>query len=308
MMRVFEDSEDFANQDRRAFRFRHRLAGHPALQLDHLKEVIPTLPENQVYFSARRMEQGENFDQAITAHRKEHSIEEIIEGIRTSNAYIMVREPEKHSSFHELHRELSNDIAHSIVRRGFGDRALEPRSYLFISSPNSITAFHFDRASNFLMQIQGTKQVTIFPPFDPRVITDAEYEGHVARSGQEVAWKPEAKPLGKEFHCEPGDALHIPFVAGHSVKNGPELSITLSVFFNHKRSMDQMNALLMNNKLRQLMKPLGMAPTPVSRSRRLDVAKSFAYRALRKLGIAASAAKLHVLFTEYPLTYAAFAV
>ncbi len=308
MMRVFEDTEDFANQDRRAFRFRHRLAGHPALQLDNLAKVIPTLPENQVYFSARRMEQGENFDHAITDHRKGHSIEQIIDGIRTSNAYIMVREPEKHASFHELHRELSADIAHSIQRRGFGDRALEPRSYLFISSPNSITPFHFDRASNFLMQIQGTKEVTIFPPFDPRVITDAEYEGHIARSGQEVAWKPAAEPLGTEFHCEPGDALHIPFVAGHSVKNGPELSITLSIFFNHNRSMEQMNALLLNNRLRRVLKPLGMSPTPVSRSRRLDSAKSFAYRALRKIGVTGSLASAHFFVLDCAETAALLTV
>lgn len=295
MMRVFEDAPDFAHQDRQAFRFRHRLAEHPALKMNNLTAMIPTLPENQVYFSARRMEQGENFDKAITDHRKEHSIEQVIEGIRTSNAYIMVREPEKHPSFHELHRELSADIEHSIRRRGFGNRALEPRSYLFISSPNSVTPFHFDRASNFLMQIEGTKEVTIFPPLDSRVITDEEYEGHISRNGQEVEWKPEAAPLGKTFHCQPGDALHIPFVAGHTVKNGPGLSITLSVFFNHRRSMAQMNALLMNKRLRPLLGRLGMQPTKVGHHHRLDSTKSFVYRGLRKAGVVGAGAQAHFL-------------
>lgn len=283
MMRVFNDVADFAYQDKQAFRFSHRLADHPSLAMANLTEMIPTLPKHQVYYSAKRMSTGDNFDRAISDHR-DQSVEDVIEGIRTSEAYIMVREPETHPSFHDLHRELSADILHSIKRRGLGDRAIDPRSYLFISSPNSVTPFHYDRASNFLLQVQGSKEVTVFPPWDPRVITDVEYEGHMARNGQEVTWKPEAAKLGKTFRCESGDALHIPFVAGHHVRNGPELSITLSIFFNHRRSWNQLKALKFNNRLRRVLNPIGMKPTPVSRSHRLDTLKSLSYRVAEKFG------------------------
>lgn len=280
MKPIFEASAPFHLQDQTPFSFRHNLVDHPSLRIEKLAETIPELEKRFVFHSARKMSKGEDFEQALTENREVESIESAIANIRQSDAYIMVREPERHAAFSGIHRQLTAEIEHQVSQRGWGRSLIEPRAYLFISSPDSITPFHYDRASNFLLQIRGAKEVTVFPPWHEKVITSHEYESHMAYQEASVKWKPESEHLGRKFTCSAGDALHIPFVAGHHVRNGSgDLSITLSIFFNHRRSWAQLKALRWNNKLRSRLSRLGLKPVSVGRNTALDHLKSLAYRA-----------------------------
>ncbi len=275
MYQVFKASPDFADHDRRPFQFSHSLSNHPALSLEHLAEILPSYGPSQAYFSGRRMRRDEDFFSAISGEREGSTARELIDRLHQGDGYIMIREPETHPALREVHELLVADIEHGLRERGMGPQAHDARSYIFISSPGSVTPFHFDRASNFLLQIRGRKQVTVFKPWDARVISDLEYEKHVSGAPQAVAYKAESEPLGTCFDCKPGDALHIPFVAGHHVVNGPdEVSVTLSVFFNHPRTLRQLNALKYNHRARKLLAPLGLAPLPVGRFDALDAYKA----------------------------------
>lgn len=284
MLSILGNDAPFEQHDREPYAFRHQIADHPLLGIESLQELVPQFDPKKVYFSMRRMQQGEDFNRAITDGREGASVAELIQGLRSNQGYIMVREPELHPKFADLHRALSSDIEQVLRARRLGRRALAVRSYLFISSPGSLTPFHFDRASNFLLQIRGSKEVTVFPPWDERVITRAEYEAHSDYHDCAVSWKPDCEPLGRRFECAPGDALHIPFLGGHHVRNGCEdLSITLSVFFNTPRSFDQLNALRCNHRLRPVLKRFGMEPAPVGRQPWRDIGKSYLSRAYDRL-------------------------
>lgn len=283
MYKCFNSEIDVSLLDRTPFQFKQNFAGHPALTLKNITETIPQLDQRLVFFSGRKMEKGEDFEKAITEGRKVQSIEDVIANLSTSSSYIMLREPEAHPAFQALHAELVADITNTVRARGQGSAPIDPRSYIFISSPGSITPFHFDRASNFLLQIQGSKEVSVFSPLDDRVITAADYESHIEYQEGSIQWKPESESFGQKFVCRAGDALHIPFLAGHHVKNGPEVSITLSIFFNDKRSSTQLNALKYNHKVRNKLQRLGWAPFPVGRVPLLDSFKSLAHRAHARL-------------------------
>jgi hypothetical protein len=164
MYKCFKSDIDVSLLDKTPFPFKQRFADHPSLTLDSITKAIPELDKNLVFFSGRKMERGEDFEKAITEGRKAQSIEAVIESLPTSSSYIMLREPESHPAFKELHAELVADITKTIQARGQGSAPIDPRSYIFISSPGSITPFHFDRASNFLLQIKGSKEVAVFPP------------------------------------------------------------------------------------------------------------------------------------------------
>jgi hypothetical protein len=114
---------------------------------------------------------------------------------------------------------------------------------------------------------------------DKRVIAPADYESHIEYQEGSIQWKPESESFGQKFVCHPGDALHIPFLSGHHVKNGPEVSITLSIFFNDKRSTTQLNALRYNHRVRRKVQQFGLAPFPVGRIQLVDSFKSLVYRA-----------------------------
>lgn len=250
--------------DKGPFTFQHRLMGHPALELANLGRVIPALPPSQVFYSSGRLQKSDDFDRAHVDHRNGLSIEETIENIRTSNSYIMVRSPERDPSFAELHRELVADVAALMRARGVGREPIDAKLYLFIASPESVTPFHIDRYSTFLMQFQGEKEVVVFPPWNEQVVTARECEAFMAHSGERPPFRPESEALATRFHFKPGEALHIPFVAGHHVRNGPnEVSVSMSIIFNTEETRSQIRALLFNHRVRPLLGRLGMAPRPV---------------------------------------------
>lgn len=267
----YEDTIQRDLLDRQAFTFRHKLLGHPALTLENLGRMIPTLPKEQLHYSSGKLERTDNFEHADKTHRNGMSIEETIETIRTSNSYIMIRSPQTDASFSPLFRELMRDIELLMRERNVGTKAHEPTFYLFISSPNSITPFHIDRYSNVLMQFQGTKELNVYPQWDDRSVPHEVREGVVARSGAFAKWRDEAEPLGRRFHLEPGDALHIPFVAGHHVKNGPDVSISLSLFFNTDETLRLTQAMLLNHNLRRRLK---LRPAAVGQAPLRDALKS----------------------------------
>lgn len=279
MLKCFVDDAPFELQDKAAFKFQHQLQNHPSLTLESLCRFIPALPQKHVFYSKGLLKTNDDFDRAPKDHANGLSIEETIENMRTSNSYIMVRQPEISPEFKTFHRDLIGDIQALIGRRGWGSRVLNPMLFLFVSSPNSVTPFHIDRASNFLMQIKGSKTITVFPTWDERVVTQEESERRLVYAGNPV-WKPEHAGLGREFDFQPGEALHIPFLAGHHVKNGPEdVSISLSVFFNHRETAHRMRALMFNHHARPHLRRIGMKPSPVAHNAMRDQFKSQIYRA-----------------------------
>lgn len=262
--------------DREPFTFRHRLLGHPALSLANLGRAIPALPASQVFYSSGRLQRGDDFDRAHVDHANGLSIEETIETIRTSDSYIMVRAAETDVSFQSLFRELVSDVQELMRERGVGGVAHGATLYLFIASPGSITPFHIDRYATILLQFQGSKEVTVFPAWDDRVVPTAVREGFVAHSGLRPTWDPRAEGLGITFRFAPGDALHIPFVAGHHVRNGPgEVSISMSVIFNTDETRRITHAMVLNEHLRRLH----LSPAAAGRNAWRDGAKAALWQA-----------------------------
>jgi hypothetical protein len=262
--------------DRVAFTFKHGLVGHPALTLDNLERVLPSLPQQQVFYSKGLLKESDNFDTAHVEHSNGLSLRQTIETIRTSNSYIMVRSPEGDASFDPLFRDLKADVEELMrARGGVGTKAVDAMLYLFIASPNSLTPFHIDRYSTILMQFNGSKQVCVFPQWDERVVTAADCEDYMCHTGHRPEWHESAEPLASRFHFKPGDALHIPFMAGHLVRNGAdEVSISMSIIFNTAETVTQMKALMLNQRLRAPMRRLGLALRPVGANRRRDKLKA----------------------------------
>jgi len=280
----FESDASSIRLDRQASVCRHRLMGHPALSLENLAQVIPALPENQVFHSTGRLGFSDNFDRAHLEHRPEQGLRDALEQLRTTNAYIMVRQPETAPSFRPLLEDLKRDVELLVKAAGVPAGIDEAMLYLFIASPNSITPFHIDRYSTLLLQFRGSKQVTVFPPWDPRVVSDEDAEQFFARTGRRPAWKPEAEPLGTTFAFTPGQALHIPFAAGHHVRNGgDDVSISLSIIFNTPETRKIINALALNHRMRPLMRRLGLSPAPVALGAPGVGSKALAWRMARSV-------------------------
>jgi hypothetical protein len=282
-MQSFEDSETLNQLDSAAFKFTHKLLGHPALSLENLARVLPALPPGRVAYSKGLMDVSDDFEGTFKKRPADRTIEETIENIRTSNAYIMVNKPEVDPSFTSLHRQLIDDVETLMRRLGVGNKAIDPQLYLFIASPNNVTPFHIDRYSTFLMQFRGSKHVSVFPQWDGRSVSAANQEAYISYSNTKLPFNDEINALGTTFDFAPGEALHIPFIAGHHVRNGADdVSISMSVIFNTDQSVAWRKALRFNHSARRVLKHVGLAPAPIGMQPWRDNTKAKVWDAFSK--------------------------
>jgi len=278
-LQCFEGLEPNLQLDREPFKVRHKLQDHPALSLVNLQKVIPRLPSEQVFFSSGSLNKADDFDRAHINQKSRFSLEESLEDLRRTNAYIMVRSPEVDASFKDLFAAMKSDVETVIKAQRLGDHAIDPMLFLFIASPQSITPFHIDRYSTLLLQLQGSKKVYLYPAWDERFCSAKTLEGFMAKSGVRPEYRPDMAPFARCFDFGPGEVLHIPFISPHHVENGQgAVSISLSIIFNTKESNLKTKALLMNQQLRRLSSVVPWQPRPIHSDPLTDALKGHAWR------------------------------
>src|SRR5262249_6795970 len=152
----------------------------------------------------------------------------------------------------------------------------ELHGWIFVSSPRATTPYHMDHEANFLVQIRGTKTINVWDPKDRSVVGERELETfHGTWSLDDTKWRDEFQAKAHVFQAAPGTGVFMPFTSPHTVQNGPDVSITLSLTFLTDRSVREQMLFAANHKLRKL----GVSPRPVGSSRLRDEAKLRALRA-----------------------------
>jgi quercetin dioxygenase-like cupin family protein len=280
----FESNFPIQEVDRSAFTFGHKLLGDPTLTLESLANIIPRLPKDHVHYSAALLRNGDDFEGTFKAQPKHVSIEQTIERLGSGDGYIMVSQPEVDPAFKDLHRQMLADVEAVIAARGMRGGASSAKLFLFIAAPGGVTPFHMDRYSTFLLQFRGTKEVTVFPQWDEQSITAADCEAYTAYAKTKLPWSDAIDARGKKFVFSPGQALHIPFAAGHHVKNGAgDISISMSMIFNTVQSTAWRGALEFNHRSRKVWRKLGLKPVNVGRNPALDRMKAATWRGYARL-------------------------
>jgi hypothetical protein len=137
---------------------------------------------------------------------------------------------------------------------------------LFITSPGEFTPYHIDQEVNFLLQIEGEKEVQVFDGSDRTVVTPTQLEGFW--TGRHfIEPKPDSKP--KTFLLTPGYGVHHPSFFPHTVQVGKNMSVSLSLGFQ-RAHFTEAEVSLLNAYLRKL----GLNPRPPGVNRGLDAVKS----------------------------------
>lgn len=273
------ESHKEALRDKRSFITRHNLLGHPLMSLDSLSGMIQRLPSDQVFFSSASVNKDVDFDRAWIEHRSRFSLQEALTDLASTDAYIMVRAPETDPEYQPLFRQILACVEDNL--RDVDPDVRGAMLYLFISSPNSTTPFHVDRYSTLLMQFTGSKTLYLWPYDDRITVPEESMEKLFAESskrGPKLA--NDREQFGIPHLLHPGDTLHIPFTAPHWVKNGPEVSISMSVIYRTRKSDRMMSAYEFNHALR---KRLSWQPRQVGVSPLLDQCKDLALRGYKKL-------------------------
>jgi hypothetical protein len=134
-------------------------------------------------------------------------------------------------------------------------------------------------SSPSLLQIEGSKVMTQFPAGDPRFAPDTVHESYHSGGARELTWRDEFADHGTELAITAGQALFVPVMAPHFVRNGPISSISLSITWRSDWSFEEADA----RGLNRLLRKAGVSPNAPQRWPASNKAKAYAYRALRKL-------------------------
>lgn len=260
------------NFNRRPFLIRHNLCDHPLFVLPRLIELSQKLPAEQVEYNAGDLPVAQ--DPSCTPQTG-LSIEETIRRIEECQSWLVMKNVE----YDEEYRALRDDCLDSM--RPFSE-PLAPgmrhrEAFIFISSPNSVTPFHVDPEYNFLLQIRGCKQVTMFDAQDRSVVADVDLERYFGGGHRNLIYDESLNERAIVTALRPGFGLHFPVMAPHWVKNGPAVSVSFSITFRNPDS-DRREIL---HRINHRMRKIGLKPSPVGRSPFCDGVKFFAFRSLR---------------------------
>ena len=261
--------------DRKPFHVGHALCRHPLFALPRLMELARSLPEAFVEYNGGALPVGARPEETP---RTGLSPEETVRRIAECGSWMVLKRVEQDGEYGELLDRCLDELAE---RAGPALPRMQRREgFIFLSSPGAVTPFHLDPEHNFLLQVRGSKTVSMWDRDDRFVLPDAELEKfYAAFVHRNLPWQDIFQTTAWTVPLQPGQGLHFPVAVPHWVKNGPEVSISFSITFRSDDSERRALVYRANARLRKL----GLSPRPPGESIILDRTKRAAFEALAAL-------------------------
>jgi hypothetical protein len=275
-MRIFPPSARAtfaANYPEVPHKLEHGLESHPLLELEALTALAKRLPSE--FIECNLGDQPIGVDKVPEQLRDR--VVETIRDIGTAGCWVALRNVEQEPEYAELLADLLSEMRPQIEPKT--GRMLNLQSFIFVTSPGGVTPYHFDPEHNILLQLRGSKVMTVFAPGDPACAADEIHEAYHAGGRPELPWREQMASLGMPFPLGPGEAVYVPVMAPHYVTNGPEVSVSISVTWRSPWSYAEADARAFNRVLRRI----GIKPAAPGRWPHRNLVKAYSWRTLRKL-------------------------
>lgn len=246
------------NFNQKSFMFRHTMAGHPLFQLPRIALAAERMLakgdlEKFVALGGQTKSAGTKFSAMPARERLAATITQLAH----ADAWVKV------SSVDTADREYADLLGQVLVEfENFVNfpllREITWTSLtLFLASPHVVTPYHIDHESNFLFQISGEKDITLFDPTDRSLLSEPEIENFYAGDYQAAHYREEIQQRGATYRLAPGKVVHHPPLAPHWIRNGDDLSISVSIGFCMRDIDRRARVYQVNHFLRRF----GVAPT-----------------------------------------------
>ena len=234
---------------------RHHLPDHPLLSLEALAELGESLPASEVEYNPGNVPIGV-LPEDVPSNGL--SIGETIRTIERNGSWAVLKNIENVEAYRALLMDLLGELKPVVEPRT--GAMLTPQGFIFISSPGSITPFHFDPEHNILLQLRGTKVMNVWPSGDERFAHRREHERYHTGGHRNLPWQDEYHGDAQQVPLGPGDAVLMPVMAPHFVANGDAPSISLSITWRSEWSYRESEAHAANATLRRLGLDPAMPP------------------------------------------------
>jgi hypothetical protein len=257
--------------NRRSFPFSHHLADHPLFSLSHLTELCAKLAstaEDKVTYQAAGSSRGQGWN---LGQGREASVVDAVARIEESGSWVLLKGVQTEAAYRELLDRFFAE-AEALTGAHWQQQVTWADAYIFLSSPGSITPFHIDHESNFLLQIHGEKEVSLFDANDRSVLPEEEIERYYLGEMDAAKYREDLQSRASVYHLTPGTGVHNPPLGPHWVRTGGGYSVTLSINFCLRSSDRQARVYQVNHLLRQI----GCRPAPPGQSALRDGLKVLA--------------------------------
>ncbi|MBX9739364.1 MAG: cupin-like domain-containing protein [Beijerinckiaceae bacterium] len=248
--RVFENwtASDSAAWGKAPVLARHTLATSDLFQLDRLADLIDAYPRDlcDIVHTSRAgtlaavWREGEIGDLAGR---------EMIEWIQAGQMWLNLRRVQ---DVDRRYAALLNCIFSELEQNIPGFGSFNRSMGILISSPLAKVPFHCDLPGQSLWQISGRKRFKLYPAGEP-CLRQAELE-RIALYGGEVrlTYDPGFDAYARVIDLEPGQMVHWPLHAPHSIENLGVLNVSMTIehWTRHIRRMQMVttaNAVLRNH-------------------------------------------------------------
>jgi hypothetical protein len=262
--------------DLQPFMFEHRLERHPLFEPENVLRLAQSMAEDprDIYYDAGEVRVDQRWDETPMC---DLPVDALFHRIETAGAWIVLRRAEKDPAFAEILDGCMDEIE-ALSGRNLRRIAKLRNAIVFINSPHRISSYHIDRECNFLLQIRGSKTVSVFDRNDREVLPEAEVERFWAVDNNSAIYKPHLQERARVFELGPGGGVHIPVNAPHWVKNGPEVAVSLSINFHyHDAHLGDVY------RANYWMRKFGLRPAAPGSSALRDTVKRSLYRCARAL-------------------------
>jgi len=258
----------------RPARLKHSLSGDRLFSLEALAALAKKLPASSVEYNAGDLPVDQDPEKTPSNGL---SVEETIRRIRDCKSWMALKNVEQVPEYRAALERCLAEI--EPAARAATGRMEKKLGFIFVTSPHSVTPCHMDPEHNILMQVAGSKRFHIFPA-DKGLVTDEQHElYHAGDAHRNLKHRPEFDAYVAAHELMPGDALYVPVKAPHWVKNGPDPSVSFSITWRSRWSLDEAELRLANYAIRQRG---GRPPAPGANALR-DAAVLVAHKAATKL-------------------------
>jgi hypothetical protein len=272
LLKVFEaDPATFRqNFGHVPFALRHRLALSSLITIDRLTAIAEKMLATGRAGRLVIFEGAQTAGDVYSKMKKRKPFAAAVSQLERFNYWLtFVNVSEVDPELNDLYRETLQDVETLLgmpilkdVNRGHMN--------VFMASPNVITPYHIDYEHNFLCQMASEKDVWLWNPDDRANLSELEIERFYCGDMEAARYGVDTQSRGREFHIRPGDALYHPPLAPHWVKNGPRVSISVSMGFS-TTSLDRRARIYQGNRI---LRSVGLQAPPPGRSSVLDGLRS----------------------------------
>lgn len=256
--------------------FRHRLMGHPLLQPEALVALGERLEvQGRVRTHSNEAAAGTSFNQAPRLHPNNRSATDTLQHIAEAKAWMSLLNVQTDPLYRGLVDAVLDGVKNRLHTRDPG--MCYRGGWIFVTSPRTITPFHFDKEHNFLFQLRGRKSVYVWDHRDTLAASEAARDRfHACHERDLLHWHEDLRARAQKFELEPGQGAYMPSTSPHMVENGDEPSITMS--FTYYTDATRRDSLL--HRAHYRLRSWGLNPPAVDQRRLFDDLLHASVRAL----------------------------